>query len=247
MAADQLGLEELRSPSSIRAYIAEFLGTMIFVLIGTSAVIVTGTAEFPVAARVPIVALAHGLGIAIMVYMTAKISGGHINPAVTFAMIVTQRMKPAKGFIYIVAQVVGGIAATGLLYLALENDFGNLTNFGAHSISEGVAGEGGALLVELVITAVLVMVILAVAVARDNYGIMAPLVIGLTVMAIHLAAIPLTGASANPARTFGPALISNAFDSFWIYIIGPAIGAALGGLLYQFVFLQPVGDTPEDS
>ena len=196
---------------------------------------------------VPIVALAHGLGIAIMVYMTAKISGGHINPAVTFAMIVTQRMKPAKGFIYIVAQVVGGIAATGLLYLALENDFGNLTNFGAHSISEGVAGEGGALLVELVITAVLVMVILAVAVARDNYGIMAPLVIGLTVMAIHLAAIPLTGASANPARTFGPALISNAFDSFWIYIIGPAIGAALGGLLYQFVFLQPVGDTPEDS
>ena len=246
MAADQLGLEELRTPASIRAYLAEFLGTMFFVLIGTSAVIVSGLLGGGIEALIAI-AIAHGLAIAIMVYMTAKISGGHINPAVTFAMIVTQRMKPAKGFIYIVAQVTGGIMATALLYLALQNDFGNLTNFGAHGISEAVAGEGGALLIEILITAVLVMVIFAVAVARDNWGAMAPLVIGLTVMAIHFAAVPLTGASANPARTFGPALLSDAFDSFWVYIIGPAIGAALGGLLYQFVFLQPVGDTPEDG
>ena len=249
MTSDQMRIEELMTPAYMRAYIAEFLGTMLFVLIGTGAVIgvTAGTGNFD-SGTIVAIAIAHGLGIALMVYVTAKISGGHINPAVTFAMIVTQRIKPGPGFIYIVAQLLGGVVATALLYLALVNGAGELTNFGAHSINQSIVdGEGGALLVEIMLTAVLVIVIFAVAVAKDNWGNVAPLVIGLAVMAIHFVAITMTGASVNPARTFGPALISNSFDSFWVYIIGPALGAAIAGLLYQFVFLQPIGDTAEDG
>ena len=247
MTADQMGVEEMMSPAYMRAYVAEFLGTMLFVLIGTGAAIIVLTGGFDAAALIAI-AIAHGLGIAIMVYMTAKISGGHINPAVTFALIVTQRIKPAPGFIYIVAQLLGGVVATSLLYLALNNDIGNLSNFGAHGINGDIVdGDGGALLIEMILTAILVMVIFSVAVAKDNWGNVAPLIIGLTVMAIHFVAVGMTGASVNPARTFGPALISNSFDSFWVYIIGPALGALVGGLLYQFVFLQPIGDKAEDS
>ena len=247
MTADQMGMEEMMSPAYMRAYVAEFLGTMLFVLIGTGAAIIVLTGGFNAAALTAI-AVAHGLGIAVMVYMTAKISGGHINPAVTFAMIVTQRIKPAPGFVYIIAQLLGGVVATSLLYLALNNDVGNISNFGAHGINRDIVdGDGGALLIEMILTAVLVMVIFSVAVAKDNWGNVAPLIIGLTVMAIHFVAVGMTGASVNPARTFGPALISNSFDSFWVYIIGPALGALIGGLLYQFVFLQRIGDTAEVS
>lgn len=249
MTADQMGMDELMKPAMVRAYVAEFLGTMFFVLIGTGAVIgvTAGTGSVDSGAIVAI-AIAHGLGIALMVYVTAKISGGHINPAVTLAMIVTQRIKPGPGFVYIVAQVLGGVVATALLYVALVNGAGELTNFGAHGINQTIVdGDGGALLIEILLTAVLVIVIFAVAVAKDNWGNVAPLIIGLAVMAIHFVAITMTGASVNPARTFGPALVSNSFDSFWVYVIGPGIGAVLAGLLYQFVFLQPIGDTAEDG
>ena len=235
MNEEMLGMEELTTPKNIRAYIAEFIGTMLFVLIGTGAVIVVGGQD------IVAIALAHGIAYAAMVYATMKISGGHINPAVTLAMMVTGRMKIAPGGVYMAAQVLGGIMATLLLYVILRNEIGNLTEFGAHGIGkEAVAGDGGALLLELILTAVLIIVIYAVAVAKDGYGIMAPLAIGLTIVAIHLIAFPLTGASVNPARWFGPALISNAFDSLWVYIIGPALGATIGALLYHYVFLQPV-------
>jgi MIP family channel proteins len=221
-----VGIGEIASEKNLRAYAAELLGTMLFVATGTAAVIVSGG---------DLVAI--GLAYAAMVYVTANISGGHINPAVTLGMIVTRRIKIAPGIVYIVAQMTGAVLATAVLYLALKDSVGNdPTNFGAHGITGAVDGDGGALLIEIVLTAVLVMVIFAAAVSKRGIGHMAPLMIGLTVVLIHLVAFPLTGASVNPARTFGPALVSDAFDSFWVYVIGPAIGGAGGALLYYHGF-----------
>ncbi len=230
MDSEQLGLAELASRDNIRAYIAELIGTMLFVLIGTGAVIATGGGDLVA------IALAHGIGIAVMVYATASYSGGHLNPAVTLAMIVTRNIRIAPGCAYILMQFLGAVLATSLLYLILFDEAGELTNFGAHGINQLALGEGGALLLELLLTAALVSVIFATAVSKRGFGVAAPLAIGLTVVIIHLIAVPLTGASVNPARTFGPALISNAFDSFWVYVIGPGIGAIAAGLLYHHFF-----------
>ena len=238
MDSDAIGLDEVTTPANIRAYVAELIGTMLFVLIGTGAVIaVVGVDGGLTGPALVAIALAHGIAIATMVYATANYSGGHLNPAVTLAMIVTRNIKAAPGIVYMVMQFAGAALATTLLYVILVNDVGNVTNFGAHGINADiVAGDGGALLLEILLTAALGSVIFATAVSRKGFGVAAPLAIGLTVMIIHLIAVPMTGASVNPARTFGPALISNAFDSFWVYVIGPAIGAIVAAALYHHFF-----------
>ena len=234
MNEERIGMSELMSEANMRAYAAEFLATMLFVLMGTGAVIGVGvTGEFSLV----VIALAHGLGIGVMVYAVANISGGHLNPAVTLGMMVTKRIKIAPGVAYVVAQMSGAAVATALWYLILFNAVGESMQFGAHGVNTDALGEGGAFLLEIILTFVLVGVIFATAVSKKGFGIMAPLAIGLTIALIHLVAVPLTGASVNPARTFGPALISNAFDSYWLYILGPAIGAVLAAALWHHVFL----------
>ena len=156
MNEEWVGIDEIASEKNLRAYAAELVGTMLFVAIGTGAVIVSG-------GDLVAIALAHGIAIAAMVYLTANISGGHINPAVTLGMMVTRNIKIAPGIMYIVAQMTGAVLATALLYVALNNSVGNITNFGAHGINTGaVAGDGGALLIEIILTSVLVMVIFAI-------------------------------------------------------------------------------------
>jgi len=213
-----------------RAVIAEFLGTMFFVFMGTGAVVaalaITG-GQLETSALVAI-AIAHGLGILTAVAWTANISGGHINPAVTLAMIVTKNIKVPLGVAYIVAQLAGAAAGSLLLKLCIPNDFeGGLGN---HSLSPVMAsGEG--LLLEVIATAFLLLVVFNVAVSKKGWGVNAPIAIGLAVMLIHFVAVPWTGASVNPARSFGPALVANKWDDFWIYIVGPGLGAliAAGG------------------
>lgn len=240
LGSGDVGSEEVASRGNIRAYLAELLGTMFFVLIGTGAVISSVASQ--AADALVIIALAHGLGIALMVYATANISGGHLNPAVTLGMIVTKQIKILPGVVYMGAQMLGAVLATALLYVIIENAAGEVTNFGAHGISGTVGGNGGAFLLEALLTAVLLIVIFATAVSKKGAGIMAPLAIGLTVAAIHLVAVPLTGASVNPARTFGPALLSNAFDSFWVYALAPALGGVVGAVLYWFVLRETESD-----
>jgi aquaporin TIP len=213
-----------------RAVIAEFLGTMFFVFLGTGAVVaalaITG-GQLETSALVAI-AIAHGLGILTAVAWTANISGGHINPAVTLAMMVTRNIKVPLGVAYIVAQLAGAAAGSLLLKLCIPNDFeGGLGN---HSLSPVMAsGEG--LLLEVIATAFLLLVVFNVAVSKKGWGINAPIAIGLAIMLIHFVAVPWTGASVNPARSFGPALVANKWDDFWIYIVGPGLGAliAAGG------------------
>ena len=240
MGSGDLGSEEVATRPNVVAYLAELVGTMLFVLIGTGAVI--SSVGSGAADALIVIALAHGLGIGLMVYATANISGGHLNPAVSLGMIVTKQIKVLPGVCYMIAQFAGAILATVVLYVILDNAAGELTNFGAHAINDADVTDLGAFVLEAILTAVLLIVIFATAVSKRGAGHVAPLIIGLTVAAIHLVALPLTGASVNPARTLGPALVSNAFDSVWVYMLAPALGGVVGAALYWFVLRETEGE-----
>ncbi|HJP41404.1 MAG TPA: MIP family channel protein [Dehalococcoidia bacterium] len=213
-----------------RAILAELLGTMFFVIVGTGSVAMVGNANDPVPTLL-VISLAHGIGILTAVAWTAGISGGHINPAVTLAMIITNNIKPVLGTLYIVGQLVGAAVGALLVIFYLPNAIDE--NVGVHSLSEDVAsGEG--LLLEIILTAFLVIVIFNTAVSKKGWDVGAPIAIGLAVAVIHLVAVPLTGASVNPARSFGPALVNNEWGDFWIYIVGPAIGAAIVAAIWMW-------------
>ena len=240
-----------------RAVAAEFIATGLFVFLGTGAVVVAQaslvqagvTSPLPGSGFVIAVALAHGLTIALLVAATAKISGGHINPAVSFAAAMTGKMKVSTACLYIGAQLVAAIGGSLLLkgVIAAPMELG----LGAHGLSvydtaSGLGllddqlgdGAGAGLLVEIVLTFVLVFVVFATALDPKGLAHMAPAAIGLAYLVDNLVGIPLTGASMNPARSFGPAVVANVWDDHWIYWLGPLIGAATAALVYEFVFLQ---------
>ncbi|MBI4240935.1 MAG: MIP family channel protein [Candidatus Rokubacteria bacterium] len=220
-----------------RATLAEFIATLLFVFLGAGTVVVTGglMKEGLTAARLVAIALAHGLAIALLVAATARISGGHINPAVTFGALITGKINLGKAIAYAVAQLVGGVV--GALLLKGVIPAGAQGNLGAHGLGAGVSAGGG-LLAEIVLTFALVFVIFATAVDPKGLGHIAPAAIGLTVLVDHLFGVPVTGASMNPARSFGPALVAGAWDTHWIFWIGPLIGGGLAALVYEFLFLR---------
>ena len=228
---------EFTSREAWRSTLAEFIATLLFVFLGAGSVIVSGglpNGDLD-AARLAVIALAHGLAIAILVYATANISGGHINPAVTFAALLTNRISAARGLMYVVAQL-GGAVGGALLLLATIPDAVN-TNLGAHALGSEVSVSMG-LIMEIVVTFALVFVVFATAVDPRGMGNLAPLAIGLTVLVDHLLAVPITGASMNPARSFGPAVVSGEWTNQWIYWVAPLLGGAIAGLIYQHVFLN---------
>lgn len=212
-----------------RAIAAEFLATLFFVFVGTGSVV--GALEFAGTGldggALVAIALAHGLGILIAVAWTANISGGHINPAVTLSMIIAKKISVTLGVAYMIAQFAGSAVASFLLLLCMPDAVDD--NLGRHFLADGMAnGEG--LLLEILMTGFLVLVIFNVAVSNKGWGLNAPLAIGLAIVVIHLIAVPFTGASVNPARSFGPDLVTGEWDDFWLYLVGPFAGAALFGL-----------------
>ncbi|MBI2172572.1 MAG: MIP family channel protein [Chloroflexi bacterium] len=233
--AEFIGAGDLSEGDSWRAALAELIATLLFVFIGAGAVVSSGMLGATDSARLVAIALAHGLAIAIMVAATAHISGGHINPAVTVAQVVTRKMGLAKGVMYVAAQLIG--AAVGAFLLALVIPDAAEGVLGSHALGNGVT-VGGGLAIEAVLTFALVFVVYATAVDSRGPGAIAPLAIGLAVLAIHLIAVPLTGASVNPARSFGPALAANQWADHWIYWVGPLVGGALAGIVYQVLFIK---------
>jgi MIP family channel proteins len=175
------------------------------------------------------VALVFGLVIMAMIYATGHLSGAHINPAVTIAFVLTRHFSPREAGAYIAAQLAGA-ACGALLLLAVWPD--QPAALGATTPSIAV---GSALVYELVLTAILMFVIMAVATDTRAVGAGAAIAIGGTVGLDALFGGPVTGASMNPARSFGPALASGQWESFWVYIAGPLAGAAVGALAYQLV------------
>ena len=223
--------------SAWRAVLAEFIATLLFIFLGAGTVVVTGGLlnEGLTSARLVAIALAHGLAIALLVAATAKISGAHINPAVTFGAWITGKIDLTKAVMYVVAQLVGAIVGASLLAAVIPAAARG--NLGAHGLGPGVT-SGGALLAEIVLTFTLVFVVFATAVDPKGLGHLAPAAIGLTVLVDHLFGVPVTGASMNPARSFGPALVAGAWSNHWIFWIGPLVGGGLAALVYEFLFLR---------
>lgn len=224
-------------PSDWRAALAEGLATLLFVFLGAGTVVVTGglIGEGMSAARLMAIALAHGLAITVLVAATAKVSGGHINPAVTAAAFLAGRISLPKGLLYVVAQLAGAAAGAWLLQSVIPA--GGAGTLGAHSLGTGVTLQA-ALLTEIVLTFVLALTVFATAIDPAGPAHLAPIAIGLAVLVDHLIGVPLTGASMNPARSFGPALLAGVWAGHWIYWAGPLIGAALAAWLYKFFFLS---------
>lgn len=216
-----------------RAIAAEFLATLYFVFLGCGSVVAAVGYFKGDSAPLVAIAIAHGIGILTAVAWTANLSGGHINPAVSLAMIVAGKIKPALGVAYMVAQMAGAAVGALLLKLVtpsvLRGSAGG--NLGLHSIAKDLDVWQG-LVLEIILTAFLVLVIFNVAVSKKGWGANAPIAIGLAVMLIHFVAIPATGASVNPARSFGPALAANEWKDFWVYVVGPAIGGVLVALFW---------------
>jgi aquaporin NIP len=175
------------------------------------------------------VSLVFGLIIMVMIYATGHLSGAHINPAVTVAFTLTRHFPARDAIAYVVAQV-GGATIAAVLLLAIWPD--KPADLGATVPSVGV---GSALVYELVLTAFLMFVIISVATDTRAVGAAAAIAIGGTVGLDALLGGPVTGASMNPARSFGPAIASGQWSDFWIYLAGPLAGAALGAVAYQVV------------
>ena len=203
---------------------AEFLGTFTLIFLGAGA-IVSGKADLQG------VAFAHGLAIFVMVSAFAGISGAHFNPAVSAAMLATKRID-IKDFLYFVgAQFVGATVAS----LLLNYIYGNSNGYGLPTIASGTATSSG-LLAEILGTTLLVFVIFGVAVDKRSVAASQPgLSIGLTITAVILSVGPITGAALNPARWFGPALVSGDWSNSWVYIVGPIVGAVIAAFSYQAV------------
>jgi MIP family channel proteins len=208
----------------ISPYLAEFVATFTLVFAGCGAVVIdTGTHGQVTHVGI---AISFGLAIAVMVYATGHISGAHINPAVTLAFAFTRHFPFWRVPLYWLAQVLGATCAA-LLLRAL---FGNVAHLGT-TLPSG--GDGQSFVLEIVLTAFLMFVIMAVATDNRAVGQAAALAIGGTILLDAMFGGPISGASMNPARSFGPALVSGTWSHLWVYILGPAVGALLGAFLYE--------------
>jgi aquaporin Z len=210
-----------------RAYLAELLGTFLFFAIGLTSVQAVGAlgAAAPLLVVVP---LAFGLGLLAAVFAFGHISGGHFNPAVTIGILVDGRITINDAVGYIVAQVIGAIGAAALILVLWSQD----------AVAGTITAPGSgftdlqAVILETVLTAIFLLVILS----STRYGkTLAALAIPLTLVAIHLAAVPFTGASVNPARSIGPALLGGDLSKLWIYLVAPIVGAIIGALVFRAV------------
>ena len=223
-------------------YIAEFIGTMILVFFGTGTAVVTGGFTGGVGGGflgVAAIAMAFGLTIVAGAYAIGHISGCHVNPAVSLGVWLSGRMT-FKDFIgYVIAQVIGAFAGTGLLSFVV-NSTKFLSGYGADGYGDLSAvglSMGGAFVVEAFLTFVFVLVILGVT-ANNKMSAVAGLVIGATLTMCHLIGIPLTGTSVNPARALAPAVFTGGeeLSQVWLFIVAPLLGGAIAAVFHRAWF-----------
>jgi len=229
--------------------LAEFIGTFCLVLFGCGAAVLSGKtipaaiSDAPVGIGLLGISLAFGLAVVVMAYAIGPISGCHINPAISIAMMVNGKLKINEGVGYIVSQFAGATAAAGAIY-AIQ------TGMPGFKMGEWALGSNGwgeaylgaynttsAFIAETLLTFIFLFVIFATTSKWGNSN-MAGLAIGLTLVLIHMVAIPITGTSVNPARSFGPAIFAGgkALQQLWLFMIAPVIGAVLAALVWRGVF-----------
>jgi aquaporin Z len=206
-----------------RKYLAEVVGTFILVVVGSMTIVAAGRMDAPILVVVP---FGFGLGLLAAIQAAGYVSGGHFNPAVTVAALLDRRIDPMNALGYVVAQIVGAIAASGLVLLVADQAAVRAT---ASGFPEGTMAA--AIVVETVLTAIFLLVILTVTKRAPNH---AGFAIPLTLAAVHFAGIPFSGASVNPARSLAPALVGGTLDgNIIVWIVGPILGAAIGWAIYR--------------
>jgi len=221
-----------------RKAIAEFIGAFTLIFIGAGTIISTGGGDLLV------VALAHGLAIGVMVSALARISGGHFNPAVTLGALVGRQITVRLAVVYWAAQLLGALAAALGLFAIFPSSvwqpshLGTPALGGVPALSWNVSPATG-ILVEALLTFFLTFVIYGTGIdPKGTFNAVGGFAIGLTISIDILMGGPLTGAAMNPARWFGPAVVAQFFDNWYVYLIGPFVGAVTAGLLYTHVFLD---------
>lgn len=214
----------------MKKYLAEFIGTFVLVLFACGAAAVLGCSTSSADAAYALTALAFGLVIVAMAYSIGNISGCHINPAVSLAMLISKKMTVVDFAGYVVAQVLGAIAGSAVLMALTGGKFG----YGANGLYEGSIGIS--LFAEVILTFVFVLAILGVT-SKPEYSSIAGLVIGLTLTLVHIFGIFFTGTSVNPARSLGPAIFAggDALSCVWVFIVGPLVGGAIAALVWKFM------------
>ncbi len=235
----------------LAAYIAELVGTMFLVFaIGTVVTLYVATSpSATTGSDFAVVGLVQGLTLFMLIAALGGVSGGHFNPAVTFAAAILRRIDPIDAVVYILAQLSGGVLGA-LLVKAFLLDEGRTGHYGTPSISPIIGGAFQGMLLEAIGTFLLVTAICGVAFNPRARREWAPLVIGFTFSMAVMILGPLTGGSMNPARWFGPALIGNFFHDGWAYVVGPLLGAAVAAVFYRFVIVGPqfgLGPEPPTS
>ena len=226
----------------MKKFIAEFIGTMVLVILGCGTAMLVGCDAVNGGGYI-LTALAFGLVIVGMAYCIGNISGCHINPAVSLGVLLSGGM-PAEDFIgYVISQLLGGLAGAGVL--AAIFSLGGVTDMTGGFGSNGLAGVNGSvaagLLVEIVLTFIFVLTILGVTSKKAKHGSFAGIVIGLTLTLVHILGIGLTGTSVNPARSIGPAIAAvitgnvAPLSCIWVFIFGPLVGAAIAAAVYKFL------------
>ena len=217
----------------LKKYCAEFIGTFVLVLFACG---VAGQVCDVGGSGHLMTSLAFGLVIVAMAYSIGNISGCHINPAVSIAMLASKKMSIKDFCGYVIAQFLGATAGAGVLY-AITGDSGKL---GANHLvgadaAQGLAGNAGtSLVIEVILTFVFVLAILGVT-SKENNGSVAGLVIGGALVLVHLLGISFTGTSVNPARSFGPALFAGTLSTYWVFLLAPLAGGILAALVYRFL------------
>lgn len=215
----------------MRKYLAELIGTFVLVFMGCGSAIVLG-ASSPGGHLA--VAMTFGLSIVAMAYVIGNISGCHINPAVSLAVLLNGKMNKKDFIGYVIAQILGAIVAAALLKTLVGTGLNDLTGgLGTNGIASSI-GVTGSLLIEVVLTFIFIFTILGVT-SDEKKGSVAGIVIGLTLVFVHIVGIPLTGTSVNPARSIGPALFNGgaSLSSLWIFIVGPLAGSVLATVAYK--------------
>jgi aquaporin Z len=208
---------------SASKYLAELLGTFVLVFVGSLTIVAAGVMNAPVLVVVP---LGFGFALLAAIFAVGDVSGGHFNPAVTLAAALDRRIALVDAIAYVVAQVVGAIGASAVILVLTSQEAVHSTR-NAHPAS---VNDIQAFALETILTALFLLVILTVTKRDPGH---AALAIPLTLVAVHLAGIPFSGASVNPARSLGPALIGGDLSQLWIYLTAPFLGAAIGWVLYR--------------
>lgn len=239
----------------MKKYLAELIGTFALVLFGCGAAVVDGKTipaavlpDAPLGVGILGIALAFGLAVVVMAYAIGPISGCHINPAITIAMLVAGKISGKDALGYIVAQLIGAVIGSAVLYVFIQGSpgFSGIPEYGLGANGWGTGYLGGynttsAFVVEAVLTFLFLFVIFATT-SRLGNSTMAGLAIGLTLVLIHLVAIPITGTSVNPARSFGPAIFAGgkALGQLWLFIVAPIVGGIAAALVWNGVFDKEV-------